>query len=170
MKKIASIVGISMISMAVALAPAFAQQTNPPEPSKVPATVQVKADEKALATEKSPAATTSTKSEKSLPAKEGTEVKPDNKATSPKPGTDIKSESLPSKPGTDSKAATAPAKPGTDMKTAPLSGKAETGVKDPKNVPVKSGADLKKHGTHDKSKDVDKKAATEQPVKPSAVK
>ncbi len=69
MKKISTIIGVGMLSMAVALAPAFAQQTKPQEPASSTTAVQPKADAKAPVT--APAA----KDDKSLPVKPGTDTK-----------------------------------------------------------------------------------------------
>ncbi len=88
MKKLASILGISAISMAVALAPAFAQQTEPREPAGT-ATVQPKSDVKVPANQTG-------KDEKNLPGKPGSELKPGAGAkttassTSGKPTGDVK--------------------------------------------------------------------------------
>jgi hypothetical protein len=97
MKKLASILGISAISMAVALTPAFAQQTNPQGPAGT-AAVQPKSDVK-------------------VPAKPMGDVKTDkDKSTADKTGSDVKSEAVPGKPAPDVKAGTAPAKTGTAVK------------------------------------------------------
>ncbi len=94
MKKLASILGIGAISMAVALAPAFAEQTKPQEPAGT-ATVQPKSGVK-------------------VPAKPMGDLKTDkDKSTADKTGSDVKSEAVPGKPAPDVKAGTAPAKTGT---------------------------------------------------------
>ncbi len=100
MKKLASILSISAISMAVALAPAFAQQTKPMEPAGT-ATVQPKSDVNVPANQTG-------KDEKNLPAKPGSELKPGAGAkttassTSGKPMGDVKTNV---KPGANLKSA-----------------------------------------------------------------
>src|SRR5208337_1237519 len=90
MKKLASILGIGVISMAVALAPAFAQQTQPQGPAGSTA-IQPKSDVK------TPAANQAGKDEKNLPAKPGPDVKATAPAPSPKPMGDVKAGSAPAK-------------------------------------------------------------------------
>ncbi len=85
MKKLASIIGIGVISMAVALAPAFAQQTQPQGPAGSTA-IQPKSDVK------TPAANQAGKDGKNLPAKSGPDVKATAPAPSPKPMADLKTE------------------------------------------------------------------------------
>jgi hypothetical protein len=171
MKKFASIIGVSVLSIAVGLAPAFAQQTTKPMDNVGSSTtIQPKTDEKA------PGANPAVKGEKSLPAKPGMDVKTD-KALPAKTGTDVKSENIPAKSGTDVKASSKvavsakpgmdvktdkalPAKTGTevksedlpakstaDVKTGSLPGKSEVAVKDDKASPVKPGANLKRDKT-----------------------
>jgi hypothetical protein len=96
MKKLASILSIGVITMAVALAPAFAQQTQPQEGAG-PAAIQPKSDVKTPASSQPGNA-------KNLPAKPGPDLKATAPAPSPKPAGDVKTE----KP--------APAKIGTDVK------------------------------------------------------
>ena len=149
MKKLASILGIGAISMAVALAPAFAQQTTPREPAGT-ATVQPKSDVKVPANQTG-------KDEKNRPEKPGSEsaapstssksmggVKTDKDKSIPdKSGSDVKSEAVPGKPAPNVKAGTAPANSGA-------------GVKNQKGSNVKPGANLKsdqpaKSGVHSKA-------------------
>jgi hypothetical protein len=97
MKKLASILGIGAISMAVALAPAFAQQTKPQEPAGT-ATVQPKSDAK-------------------VPAKPMGDVKTDKgDSNASKTGNDVKSEAVSGKPAPDVKAGAASAKTGAAEK------------------------------------------------------
>lgn len=137
MKKIASILGVSILSMAVGFGPAFAQQTKPQDPAGS-ATVQPKLDEKA------PAAGAASKSEAGAPAKPATPAV-DAKAgtTSTKTGTDVKAGTLPAKPdaGVKTEAAT-PAKPG-DVKAGAVSTKPGKEAKDEKAAPVKQDAKAK---------------------------
>ena len=110
MKKLASILGIGVISMAVALAPAFAQQTQPQGPAGS-STIQSKSDVK------TPAANQAGKDEKNLPAKSGPDVKAGSataktdagakemKGTNVKPGANLKSDK-PVKSGSHAKAVT----------------------------------------------------------------
>jgi hypothetical protein len=96
MKKLASILGISAISMAVALAPAFAQQTKPQEPVGT-ATVQPKSDVK-------------------VPDKTGSDVK--SEAVPGKPAPDVKAGTAPAKTGTVEKNQKgANVKPGANLKS-----------------------------------------------------
>jgi len=97
MKKFASILGIGVMSMAVALAPAFAQQTQPQGPAGSTA-IQPKSDVT------TPAANQAGKDEKNLPAKSGPDVKAGSataktdagakemKGTNVKPGANLKSD------------------------------------------------------------------------------
>ncbi|MGA2401236.1 MAG: hypothetical protein ABSG91_05955 [Syntrophobacteraceae bacterium] len=94
MKKVASIIGIGVISMAVAIAPVFAQQTKPQEPAGS-AAIQPKSDVKI------PVVNQTGKDEKNLTAK---------------PGSDVKSEVVPGKAVPDVKAGAAPAKTDTGAK------------------------------------------------------
>ena len=94
MKKLASILGIGAISMAVALAPAFAQQTKPREPAGTKTTAQLHFRAKPMGNVK-------TDKDKSTPAKTGS---------------DVKSETVPVKPAQDVKAGKTPAKTGTAAK------------------------------------------------------
>jgi len=151
MKKISTIIGVGMISMAVALAPAFAQMTKSPEPPSSTATsVQPKTDEKA------PASAPAAKDVKGLPAKPGTDTKSQNVPAKPvtdtkastvpaKPGTDVKSDTkaMPAKPLIDTKSQNVPAKSGADMKAGAVKGKTEMGAKDEKAATVKQGAGVK---------------------------
>ena len=93
MKKLASILGIGAISMAVALAPAFAQQTKPQEP----------AGTKTTATSTSGKSMGHVKTDK-------------DKSTPAVTGSDVKSETVPVKPAQDVKAGKTPAKTGTAAK------------------------------------------------------
>ena len=112
MKKLASILGIGVISMAVALVPAFAQQTQPQGPAGS-STIQSKSDVK------TPAANQAGKDEKNLPAKSGPDVKATAPAPSPKPMADVKTEKpAPAKTDAgvkDMKGANA--KPGANLKS-----------------------------------------------------
>ena len=118
MKKLASMVGIGVISMTVALGPAFAQQSNPLEQPGASATVQPKTDSK------TPAVGATAKDEKN---------------TAAKPGSEMKNEGLPAKPAPDVKSSSTmgQSKPDTKAPVTGLSGK------DEKNAPVKPGASLK---------------------------
>ena len=144
MKKLASILGIGAISMAVALAPAFAQQTKPQEPAGT-ATVQPKSDVKV------PANVTA-KDEKTLPAKPGSESKPGagTKTTAPsnsvKPMSDVKTDkdkSTPAKTGSDVKSEAVPGKTAPDVKSGTAPAKTGTGADNRKGSNVKPGANLK---------------------------
>ncbi len=115
MKKLASIVGIGVLSMAVGLAPAFAQ-SKPPEPAGGTVT---KADEKA------PATSQAVKDTKSIPAKAASDVK----ATTTAPAADLKKEAATVKP--------------SDDKTRSLPAKAGAAVKEEKSAPVKPGVEMK---------------------------
>jgi hypothetical protein len=150
MKKLASILGIGMVSMAVALAPAFAQQTQP-QGSTGSTTVQPKLDVK------TPTGDNAGKDEKNMPVKPGDvqgkqtapmKPAPDVKATapapSPKPMGEVKSEkSVSPKTGTDVKNEGTTSKPGPDVKANSTSKKTDTDLKDQKGTNVKPGANLK---------------------------
>ena len=124
MKKLASIIGISVISMAVAIAPVFAQQTKPHEPAGS-AAIQPKSDVKI------PAVSQTGKDEKNLPAK---------------PGSDVKSETVPGNPAPNVKAGAAPAK--TDAGAKDLkSPNAKPGANLKSGPPAKSHADAKAAAT-----------------------
>ncbi len=160
MKKLASILGIGAISVAVALAPAFAQQTKPEEPAGT-ATVQPKSDVKI------PANVTA-KDEKTLPAKPGSASKPGagTKTTAPsnsvKPMSDVKTDkdkSTPAKTGSDVKNEAVSGKAAPDVKAGTVPAKTGTGVKNQKGSNVKPGANLKSV-RHAKSKVHSKAAAT----------
>ena len=110
MKKLASMVGIGVISMTVALAPAFGQQTKPLDQPSGTAAVQPKTDTKV------PVAATTVKDEKNLPAKPESGIKSEGLATKPAPET--KSATLPGKSETGAKdGKSAPVKPGAAMKS-----------------------------------------------------
>ncbi len=164
MRKIASIFGIGMVSMALGLAPAFAQQAMPKPAGNTPATVQPKTD---VTTPASSAARDA-----------------DTKSADVKNGAGA----VQAKPGMDMKASPNPVKPGPEVKGAPVEGKSEAGLKSEKAAPAKQGANLKagkhhkqaknatksnaRHEHHAKAKaqvrDTDKKMETNGPATPSA--
>ncbi|MHC1727087.1 MAG: hypothetical protein AB9866_13945 [Syntrophobacteraceae bacterium] len=152
MKKLSSIIGVGVVSMAVALSPAFAQQTKPADPPASGSVVQPKVDEKTPAVKPAP------KDEKNLPAKPGADTK-GQAATQVKPGADVKAATtpspkpevkvqpaVPSKPATDVKGpVTTPATPGADMKTTvPVPAKPSADVKADKSVAAKTAPDTAK--------------------------
>jgi len=119
MKKLGSILGISVISVAVAFAPAFAQQALPQGPG-APAALQPKSDVK------TPASDQAGKDEKNLPAKPGPDVKASAPVPSPKPAGNVKSE-----------------KPASDVKAGSTSSKTDKGAKGQKGTNAKPEANLK---------------------------
>lgn len=181
MKKIASVIGISMISMAVSLAPALAQQTKPPEPttSAPAAAAQPKIDEKAAQ---------AVKSEKDLVAKPGAEVK-DSKVTSTpqaKPGSEVKDSKVTStpqaKPGSDVKAPTTAVKPsaaveektsgkpGCDTKVRHHSGRTHKMLKGEKSAHLHHGKHANMKGGDGKSGNGVNKDGREPAATPPVVK
>lgn len=184
MKKLASIVGIGVISMSVALAPAFAQQAKPLDQPGAAATVQPKTDTK------SPAVGNMGKDEKNMPkpevkneipAKPAPDAKGSMATVQPKtdtkspavgntgkdeknmPKPEVKSEGLPGKSAPEVKGGMASDQPKTDTK-APGAGLTS---KDEKNVPAKTSPDAKNDAVSGKSSPTvqDQKSA---PVKPGA--
>lgn len=95
MKKLAYMLGIGVIATAVIFAPAFAQQTTPPD-RNAPAAVQPGPDMKANAPAPS--------------ANPAGDVKTDKSAPPAKSGTEVKSEAAPGKPARDVKTGSASAK------------------------------------------------------------
>lgn len=152
MKKLTTIFGIGAISMAVALAPAFAQQVKPQDTTAPAATIQPKASDKAPAPT-NPAGKDEknlsvkpgdTKAEQTTHAKPGAEAKEIARSQA-KASADVKNEkATPSKPGTDVKSEAVPAKPSTDVKTDKgVTSKPETTVKN-ESAPAKPAGDVKK--------------------------
>ncbi len=111
MKKLASILGIGAISMAVALAPAFAQQTKPQEPAgsatvQPKSGVQVPANQTVKGTKELPGKPAPDVKTVTEPAKADTGAK-DQKGSHVKPGANLKS-GQPAKSSVHSKAAATP--------------------------------------------------------------
>lgn len=124
--------------MAVALAPAFAQQTQPQKPAGS-AAIQ---PESAM---KTPAVNQTGKDEKNLHAKPG----PDVKATAPpassaKPMGGAKTEKpAPAKTGTDVKNEGVSGKSGQDIKAGSAPAKTESGLKNEQGAKAGQGANIK---------------------------
>jgi len=150
MKRLGSILGISLISLAVGLGPAFGQQTSSQGPG-VSTAIQSKSDVKTPATDQA------SKDEKNLPAKAGPDVKAPVAAPSPKPAGNVKNEKRAStKTGTDAKHEAVSGKPAPDTKAGSTSSKTDKGAKDQKGTNAKPAANLKstkpvKSASHDKS-------------------
>ncbi len=161
MKKLASILGIGVISTAVAFAPAFAQQTKPMDQASS-ATVQTVPDAK------TPVANQAGKAEKNLPSKPGNDIQA-GQPSSAKPGSDVKEtapsplgkatrdatkdKAVPPKTGSEVKTEAVPVEPAADVKTGSAPAKTDTGAKEHKSPNVKQDANLKKDtpekcGTH----------------------
>lgn len=153
MKKLASILGIGVISAAVALAPAFAEQTKPMDQASS-ATVQSAPDVK------TPAVNQAGKDEKNLPSKSGTGTQA-GQVTSAKTGSDVKTGTVSGKPAADVKTGSAPAKTDTAVKeTKSTEVKSDANLQN--NTAAKSAADTKSVATpkHHVRKSVEKPAST----------
>lgn len=122
MKKLATVLGVGAISMAVALSPAVAQ-VKAPETSGAPAAVQsTPTDKTALPgsakEEKKPAAKGAIDNKSATtPAKPSTDIKADSKAVPAKPAPDVKTDkAAPAKPDTAGSVGMG-AKTGSDTKS-----------------------------------------------------
>ena len=103
-----------MISMAVALAPAYAQQTVT-QGAAGSTSIQPKSDTKAMAPVSSSKPATDVKADKSAPPKTGTDVK--NKGASGEPSADVKAGSAATKTDASKEIKGTTVKPGASVKS-----------------------------------------------------